>query len=87
MTCTDIRELLPLHAYGDLATEQAGAVAGHLRDCPACRAEATALVRKKLRVDDRCFERTSLGKQTGTRFEYRKSNSARYRCRCFSLQC
>ena len=33
----------PAHAYGDLPADEGVAVAGHLRDCPACQAEAAAI--------------------------------------------
>lgn len=47
MTCDELRPLLPLAEYGDLAAPEAERVAGHLRDCPACRGEAGALRRTR----------------------------------------
>src|SRR5262245_17857853 len=50
MKCHEIHELLPLHLYGDLSDAERAAVEAHLAECPACRAELTALsaVRKEL---------------------------------------
>src|SRR5436190_1583655 len=50
MTCHEIRDLLPLHLYGDLAAEQRAAVDAHLQECANCRAEfaAVAAVRNGL---------------------------------------
>lgn len=39
MTCDDLRDLLPLHAYGDLSPDEAGTVDYHLAGCAACRTE------------------------------------------------
>jgi hypothetical protein len=52
MTCTEARALLPAYAYGDLPADEGAAVAGHLRDCPACRTEAAALGRIRSALDD-----------------------------------
>jgi hypothetical protein len=43
MTCQEIRELLPLHVYGDLSAAERGPVDAHLAECPTCRAELAAL--------------------------------------------
>ncbi|HEY1379538.1 MAG TPA: zf-HC2 domain-containing protein [Gemmataceae bacterium] len=51
MTCPDVRPLLPAHVYGDLPPDEAAAVAGHVRDCPACRAESAALAEVRLALD------------------------------------
>ncbi len=42
MKCDEIRELLPLHAYGELSDAQLRIVDAHLADCSVCRTEATA---------------------------------------------
>ncbi|MFL5342473.1 MAG: anti-sigma factor family protein [Gemmataceae bacterium] len=43
MNCHDVCDRLPLHLYGDLPADEAGAVAGHLAQCAACRRELAAL--------------------------------------------
>ncbi len=50
MNCHEILDRLPLHLYGDLATDEAGDVESHLALCASCRRElaALALVRKGL---------------------------------------
>src|SRR5262245_22789714 len=52
MNCIEVRALLPAHVYGDLPADEAAAVAGHLRDCPGCRAEVAALNRVRSALDD-----------------------------------
>ena len=39
MTCTDCRDLLPLHLYGDLSDADRAVAEAHLAGCGACRAE------------------------------------------------
>jgi anti-sigma factor RsiW len=51
MTCSDVRRLLPIHAYGDLSPAEAAVVADHLRECVACRAEAGALDQVRSALD------------------------------------
>src|SRR5882724_6783239 len=50
MTCTDIREQLPLHLYGDLPPDERARVDAHLTQCPACRVVAAefAAIRRGL---------------------------------------
>ena len=43
MHCSEMRELLPLHLYGDLPPEQAAGVDKHVAECPACRRDRDAL--------------------------------------------
>ncbi len=43
MKCTDVRDLLPGAALGDLDAEPAREVEKHLADCPECRAERAGL--------------------------------------------
>ena len=43
MTCSDIRDRLPLLLYGDLAGTERNAVDAHLAGCPACGKELAAL--------------------------------------------
>ncbi|HKB01850.1 MAG TPA: zf-HC2 domain-containing protein [Gemmataceae bacterium] len=51
MTCDELHPLLPLAIYGDLTGPEADTAAAHLRDCPACRAEAEALRRTRAALD------------------------------------
>lgn len=37
MHCPEIRDLLPLHLYGDLSADQAAEMEKHLAECGACR--------------------------------------------------
>ena len=48
MTCTECRDLLPLHLYGDLSDI---ALTEHLATCAACRAELAALGRTRAALD------------------------------------
>jgi anti-sigma factor RsiW len=50
MKCNEIRDLLPLHLYGDVNDAERAAVESHLATCDECRAELAALaaVRKGL---------------------------------------
>lgn len=50
MNCHELRDLLPLHLYGDLNDAERAAIDAHLSECPACRAELVVLgaVRKAL---------------------------------------
>src|SRR5262245_18279786 len=43
MDCNQLREMLPLHVYGDLSADQAVAVERHLEQWSGCRAEAVGL--------------------------------------------
>jgi hypothetical protein len=43
MTCEEVRELLPDHAFGGLSEIQEAAVRRHLRGCGSCREEARTL--------------------------------------------
>ena len=43
MTCDEIRDLLPLHLYGDVNDAERAAVEAHLATCGECRAELAAL--------------------------------------------
>lgn len=43
--CKPILELLPWYAIGNLASEDAAAVAEHLRGCDACRIELAEVLR------------------------------------------
>jgi len=52
MTCTEVRYRLPAHVYGDLIGDEAATVVAHLRECPACRAEAAALARTRRALDE-----------------------------------
>jgi len=45
MTCNDARKRLPELALGDLDSELAAALAGHLSACDACRASQSAMAR------------------------------------------
>jgi Putative zinc-finger len=51
MTCDELRPLIPLAVYGDLAGLDAERLAAHLGDCPACRAEAESLRRTRAALD------------------------------------
>jgi Putative zinc-finger len=51
MTCDELRPLLPLVVYGDLAGPEAESAAAHLGDCPSCRQEADALRRTRAALD------------------------------------
>ena len=51
MTCVEVHLLLPGHVYGDLPADEARDVVGHLRTCPACRAEVAALTRTRSALD------------------------------------
>ncbi|MFO0808762.1 MAG: zf-HC2 domain-containing protein [Gemmataceae bacterium] len=44
MTCESLRDLLPLHAYGELPPNEATVVEVHLTACATCRAEFAAFV-------------------------------------------
>ena len=45
MTCKTVQTKLNCFVAGDLTGDEQGQVAAHLRDCPACQAEAAALRR------------------------------------------
>jgi hypothetical protein len=51
MNCQQVRGLLPLHAYGDLRSDEKSVVDAHLRDCPECRAELAALASIRSALD------------------------------------
>jgi hypothetical protein len=51
MTCVEIRGLLPLFIYDDLASVEALAVARHLADCPTCQSEHAALAQTRAALD------------------------------------
>jgi hypothetical protein len=50
MNCTQVRPALPLFVGGDVDVATGDDVRAHLRDCPACRAEASALQQATLRL-------------------------------------
>jgi hypothetical protein len=52
MTCTDVRDFLPAHVYGDLTGDDAVAVTAHLRECETCHSEAAALARTRAALDE-----------------------------------
>lgn len=52
MNCEDIRELLPLLAYGDLADDECSAVEAHLHGCQACVSELAGLRRVRQLLDE-----------------------------------
>ncbi len=52
MNCEQVRELLPLHAYGDLAGAECAAVESHVSQCAACRTELAAPSRVRLMLKE-----------------------------------
>ena len=51
MSCTTVRDQLPLFVYGDLAPADAAAVGRHLGECVDCRAEHAGLVQARAALD------------------------------------
>jgi hypothetical protein len=47
MSCRSILKLLPLHAGGDLSSDEAREVERHVAVCEGCRAELSALTRSR----------------------------------------
>ena len=51
MTCTECRDLLPLHLYGDLSDAERANVDDHLTGCGPCRADLAALTQTRAALD------------------------------------
>jgi hypothetical protein len=51
MNCAQVRELLPLHLYGDETAEERSAIDAHIAQCPACAAELSALAMVRRGLD------------------------------------
>jgi len=51
MNCTEIREQLSLHLYGDLPASETAQVERHLADCAECRSEFAALGQVRLALE------------------------------------
>lgn len=56
MSCNEIRDLLVLYAYGELAFDQEESVDVHLAGCPACRHERSLLAQLHTAADDVAVE-------------------------------
>ncbi|MFN0103781.1 MAG: zf-HC2 domain-containing protein [Bryobacteraceae bacterium] len=56
MSCTEIRDLLVLYAYGELTFDQEESVDAHLSVCPGCRQEGAALAKLHSAVDEAAVE-------------------------------
>lgn len=56
MSCTEIRDLLVLYAYGELTFDQEEGVDVHLTGCPACRCQRAALAAVHDTADDTAIE-------------------------------
>ena len=56
MSCTEIRDLLVLYAYGELTFDREEGVATHLTACPSCRRQRAALAAVHSTSDDAAIE-------------------------------
>src|SRR5438874_2201691 len=51
MNCQQICDRLPLHVYGDVTAEERSAIEAHVKQCPACAAELSALLAVRRGLD------------------------------------
>jgi Putative zinc-finger len=58
--CQEIRDLLPLAAYDDLAGAERAAVDSHLAQCPACRQELAAFEQMRQMLNESPAPRASI---------------------------
>jgi anti-sigma factor RsiW len=85
MICADCRELLPLHLYGDLSDADRTAVAAHLSDCGACRAELGALAATRAALDAAPVPETAVDLNRIYRFDAERQRRTARRWRVAAL--
>lgn len=85
MTCQEVRDLLPLAAYDDLAGAERAAVDAHLTQCPACRQELIEFEQLRQKLNNTPSPRASIALPLLRSAEINRQRRATWRWRAAAL--